>query len=86
VPIGNECLRWSWFKDFENSFLQMIADDVGVRGRVHRFKFVFLAEAVELGEQRGLLPAEAVVHVVAWIEIHFGFPVVESPGKNYGRQ
>ena len=44
MRIGNECLRWSWFKDFENSFLQMIADDVGVWRRVYRFKFVFLAE------------------------------------------
>ena len=47
------------------------------------FEVVFLRQALELRQQLGLILPEAVVHILAGMNIHAGFPIIEPPRENH---
>src|ERR1700722_3633708 len=55
-------------------FLQLLADGFGIPRRVDQLKVEFRTEPVEFRQQRRLVIAETVVHVVARVQVHARFP------------
>src|SRR5271165_6924382 len=67
VEVRDKVFARVAFEKMQDIFLQMGADSAGVGRGVHHLEIEFGAEAIEFGEQGGLIAAEAIEHVVAGI-------------------